>query len=147
MASSYNPHFSGTDSQKNTNLTPKSTSTSLSCRLVFVKSLHACLGDLYILLGRSLTIMPLQTKPIIGSAWGLIKIMVPQNCPNAALSDPFAPQQNRDRELWSCFRVRGLTPRQQKHKSSQVHICRCHSDTKSLANDSHIHKIIYTIST
>ena len=48
--------------------------------------------------------------------WRLSKIMVPENCPYAALSRtyrPFAPQQNRDMGLWSGFRL------QIRHKDLQ----------------------------
>ena len=74
-------------------------------------------------------------------------MMVPQNCPYAALSRPFRAlsrpsrigTRNYDHVFVCKFCINGiqtfrqpfaaLSPLQQKH----VHICRCHSDTKSLA--------------
>ena len=79
--------------------------------------------------------------------WGLFKMMVPQNCPYAALSRPFRAlsrpsrigTRNYDHVFVCKFCINGiqtfrqpfaaLSPLQQKH----VHICRFHSDTKSLA--------------
>ena len=81
--------------------------------------------------------------------WGLSKIMVPENCPYAALSRTFRAPAESGHGIMIGFsfiyrfinstmrpfanltpRFRGLSPLQQ---NIHIHICRCHSDTKSLA--------------
>ena len=59
-----------------------------------------------ILVGRSSS--PLWSRIIPnhpGSIWGLFKIMVPQNCPYAALSRSFRAPADSEQRVWSCFRV------------------------------------------